>query len=455
VKLVAGEGLSIVDADLLKLIPHSVDDWRDRDLLHLAPSTIDSVAVTNNGKAFVVGRDSTNGLWRMIWPLFQARADGGRIRQGLGELESLRIERFVSDDPKADLEAFGLQTPNLEIAMAQGTNLLPVLQLGKSPTNHAELVFARRAGQSTIVTVRKALLATWQVDSVNAFRDPHLLELVVPVERIEVHGEDVFNLDRQTNGAWRVAPQGYPADGESVSNLISALTGMVIVQFAKDVATPLNWPEYGLAAPVREYVLESAATNEQAALTNPTIADLSFGYGTNQPDKVFVRRADETSVYAVSPNDFAQLPPVSWQMRDRRIWRFLVDDLAGLTIQQGGKKRELIRRGDHEWSLAAGSQGIIDEAAIDESVRNFLATPPLGWMAVGETNRSRFGFTADGQQLIFMLKNGPKPTVEFGGDSPTGSRYAGVMLDGQFWVMELPWSLNRYVLAYLSLPEGL
>ena len=453
-KVVAREGLYVVDASLLDALPRRVDDWRNRDLFELGPGTVDRLAVTNNGKSFVVHRESTNDLWRIVWPLFQARADGTRIDEGLSKLETLQVQEFVTDDPKADLDSFGLQTPSLELALGQGSNTWELLQVGKSPTNHSDQVFARRAGRTAIVTVPKAPLADWVVDSVNSFRDPHLLELVAPVEKIEVSGEDRFTLEQGTNHTWRVLPGNFAADGALVTNLIETLTSMTIVQFQKDVATPANWPEYGLAAPARRYVLKTGTTNLAGTLTNGSIADLSFGFGTNQTDRVFVRRADEESVYAVTTNAFALLPSASWQMRERRVWHFGVDDLAGLTIRQGGKVRELVRRGDHQWSLAAGSQGIIEEAAIEESVHNLLAAPALSWVAVGETNRTRCGFAKDGQEITFLLKDGQKPTLEFGGDSPGRARYAGVTLDGQFWVMELPWALYRYVLAYLSLPAG-
>ena len=457
VRVVASEGLYVVDADLLNVIPRSANDWRDRDLLHLAQMDFDRVAVTNNGKSLVLRQESTNGLWRMVWPLFQARADGTRIANGLRQLASMRVQDFISDDPKADLDSFGLQNPNLELGLAQATNTLALLQFGKSPTNHPDQVYARRAGQTAIVTLPNAPLAPWQVDSVNAFRDPHLLDLLVPVSRVKVYGEDEFAVAPETNGACRVLPRDFPADEQLVSDLLLALTNMPIVQFTKDVATPLNWPEFGLASPARRFVLETAATSVNGRPTSDVIADLSFGFGTNQADKdkVFVRRADEDAIYAVGTNDFAQLPAASWQLRERRFWKFSVDDIKGLDIHERGKVRQLLRKGDHQWALAPGSQGIIDEAAIEESVQNLLRTPALDWVGIGATNRTRFGFTNDGLQLTFELKNGQKSSLELGGESTGSARYAAVMFEGEPWFLELPYSLYRYIQTYLSLPAGL
>jgi hypothetical protein len=277
----------------------------------------------------------------------------------------------------------------------------------------------------------------------------------VPVSQIKVYGEDEFALVPEANGACRVQPRNFPADEELVSDLLINLTNMPIVQFVKDVATPLNWPEFGLATPARRFVLETTATNVAGHLTNAVIADLSFGFSTNQPDKVYARRADEDAIYAVGTNDFAQLPAASWQLRERRFWSFSVDEIKELDIRERGKVRQLLRRGDHQWALAPGSQGIIDEAAIEESVRNLLGTPALDWVGIGETNRTRFGFTDDGLRLTFQLKNGQKPSLEIGGESAGNARYAAVIFEGEPWFLELPYSLYRYLQTYLSLPAGL
>ena len=90
---------------------------------------------------------------------------------------------------------------------------------------------------------------------------------------------------------WRVLPQDFPADAGLVKDLLSALSGLQIVEFTKDVAIAPDLPAYGLAPPARQYILRSAATNSPAGPTNPIIAEVDFG--TNQADKVFARRADE------------------------------------------------------------------------------------------------------------------------------------------------------------------
>ncbi|HWH70286.1 MAG TPA: DUF4340 domain-containing protein [Candidatus Sulfotelmatobacter sp.] len=456
-QVVGVQGVYVVDADLLKLIPRSVNDWRDTTLLNFKSLAFDRLAVTNNGKAFALQRDATNHLWRIVHPI-EARADNARIEDSLQKLQSLRIHQFVSDDPKADLESFGLQPAELDLALAQGTNTLALLQFGKSPTNNANLVYARRLGQTTIVAVPKDNLAPWRSPSINDFRDPHLLALTSPVDLVEVHGEaETFSLQRQGSNTWRVAPQNFPADPALVKDLFTVLSGMQIAEFAKDVVTPLNLPEYGLAAPARQFVLKAGLTNANgsAQITNVVIADLRFGCGTNQPGKIFARRADESSVYAVNTNDFARLPAASWQLRERKLWQFSESEVARVTIHQQGKVRQLVHNGPHQWSLAPGSQGMINDLAIEETVRGLTQATAAVWVAQGENNRTRYGFSTNSQQVTLELKNGDKATVEFGGAAPSAFPYAAITRDGQFLVCEFPWPLYRDVVNYLSIPANL
>ena len=135
---------------------------------------------------------------------------------------------------------------------------------------------------------------------------------------------------------WRVLPQDFPADAGLVKDLVSALRGLQIVEFTKDVAIAPELPAYGLASPARQYILRSAATNSPAGPTNPIIVEVDFG--TNQADKVFARRADESCVYAVKLADFQRLPAASWQMRERRIWNFSTNDVAGATDSTAGPR---------------------------------------------------------------------------------------------------------------------
>ena len=447
-QVVGIEGVYVVDADFLKVVPGSANDWRDTALISLKGLAVDRVTVTNGARFFELKRDATNGFWRMVVPM-DARADQARLEDSLQKLQSLRVRQFVSDDPKVDLESLGLQPADLELVLSEGTNHAVWLQFGKGSTNDAGQVYARRVGQTAIVTVSKDLLTPWRA-SVNDFRDPHLLALTAPVEMIEVRAQDTFSLVLQTNLSWRIMPQNLPGDALLVSEMLSGLSGMQVIQFTKDIVTEPALPEYGLASPVRRYILKSSSSLSGSN----AVVDLSFG--TNQDDKVFfARRSDEFVVYAVKRAEVEALPVASWQLRDRQVWNFSVEDVVRATIRQQGRMRQVSRKGPHQWSLAPGSQGMINDLAVEETVSGLGHLAAVKWVAQGEQHRADHGFTPEGLQLTVEMKNGDQLGIQFGAESRPNFPDAAVTLDGGLWIFEFPAALYRHVLACLTIPPGL
>jgi hypothetical protein len=447
VQVVGDEGVYIVDADMLKFVPRKADDWRNRTLLDAKLLAFDRVVVTNGPKTFELQRERDKSLWRVVTPDFPARADSAAVEELLQSFEPLRAHQFVSDDPKADLESFGLQSPSLILTFAQGTNTQATLQFGKVATNNPNQSYARRVGNNAIVTVAKDLPDVWRASTANAFRDPHLITLTDsrPVATIDVRADDNFSLIR-TNDSWCVVPQNFLAEPSLVKDLLTNLTEMKVSQF-KDVVPTVDLSTYGLATPSRQYVLKLAATDSSTDPTNILLGELQFG--TNQEHKIFARRTDESSIYEIQPGDFQRLASASFQFRERRIWNVSETNVTSVTVRQDGKERKMLRKAQYEWALAPGSQGIIEPLSTEETVRGLCHLAASAWVARGETNRTAFGCT-NAHSITIELKNGEKLTMEFGRESPSSFPYGGVTLDGDFWVFEYPLLLCRDALSYLK-----
>ncbi|MBF8254799.1 MAG: hypothetical protein HW373_1494, partial [Deltaproteobacteria bacterium] len=224
---------------------------------------------------------------------------------------------------------------------------------------------------------------------------------------------------------------------------------MKIVQFVKGAVTEPDLRDYGLTSPVRQITLKMPAA---AGATNAVFAQLAFGSTRN--DSVFAARAGEDWIYAVKLADFQRLPSASWQLRDRRIWNFTENDVTRLTIRQAGKTREILRLGTNSWSLAPGSQGIINSFAIEETVHRFGGLAATLWVERAVKDRARYGISTNSLSLTFELKRGEKFAIEFGGMAPSQYPYAAVTLDQETWVFEFPRALYQLVSSYLSIPAG-
>jgi hypothetical protein len=444
-QIVGTDGAYVTDAGWLKYLPGSANDWRTTALVDFGDRAPDWIILTNGTKVIELHRDATNHLWQMTRPLV-ARADSSRIIEALQRLQTAQVSQFVTDNPKADLTAFDLQPAELDLWIGHGTNFTTALHTGRGMTNDSSLVYARREGWSTVVTTAKDPLSPW-FGTVNDFRDPYLLELSAPVAGIEVRGTNHFTLQWQGTNSWRVVGEKFPVDTGSVQQFIKLLASLRVTQFVKDVVTTPDLPAYGLAAPPWQITLFSAVDD-----TNAVIARLLFG--AVQTNEVFVRRADEDSVYAVALEDFNRLPEADWELRERQIWNFSEADVRQITIHQNGKTRQIIHNGLNQWSLAPGSQGIIIPAAIEESAHQFGQLAAAAWLARNPTEPQKFGLKPGNPSITFELKNGEKHTVDFG-LSGAQTALAAVTLDGgEQWIFVFPPALYQFVLSYLSIPEN-
>ena len=459
-------GAYVVSADLLKGLPRTANDWRDTTLLDLGKLAFNRLMVTNNAKGepgrgglptssatFVLQRDGTNQPWRMTWPL-DTRANSARIDSALRKLQQLKIRQFVSDDPKADLEPFGLAPTELELGFAEGSNTVGLIQFGHSVSNDFSRVYARRIGQVGIFSVERDLLLSWCA-LLNDFRDPYLVGPLEPVESIEfTRGEDHSQVQRQPDGIWRITPGNLPSDPMVVESFLSSLSNLTIVKFVNDVANPADLPQYGLAPPFERVTLRSTSNRAPASSNTTALAELDFGFGTNLSDQVYARRTDESFVYSITTNAFAHVPAAAWQLRERTLCRFPLSEVAAMTVAAHGKSSRLIRKAALSWAFAPGSQGIVNDGAIEETVRGITQVAAIAWVARGNESRAAFGFRDDGLHVILEPSTGDKFDLEFGGVAPSGNLYAGLRLEGEFWILEFPWIMYRDIEAYLPVQRN-
>ncbi|MDD5139163.1 MAG: DUF4340 domain-containing protein [Verrucomicrobiales bacterium] len=451
IRVVGVGGAFVTDAGWLKFVPHSAADWRSTALVAADADICDAIVLTNSTKIIELRRDATNHLWRMIRPL-QARADTDRITEALQRLQTAGVAQFVTDDAKADLTAFGLQPADLSLWLNHGTNFISALHTGKTLTNDAAQVYARREGWNVVVTTAREPLALWH-GTVKDFRDPHLLQLTAPVTEIEVRGKNSFTLRQQGTNSWSIVGEKFPADTENVQLFLKALAGLRVAEFVKDVVTAPDLPAYGLDSPRREITLRATAGD-----TNAVITQLAFAVQTNG---VFVHRADEDFIYAITPEDQkilfgdSSLFDAGWQFRDRHIWNFSENDVTNITLRQSGRTRTLIHDGPNKWSLAAGSQGIINPFELEETAHRLGALAAFGWVGRNVTEPEKFGLNPDNLEITIELKGGEKLSVAFGTELESAhTALAAVTLDGERWAFVFPATLYQFVLSYLTIPAN-
>jgi hypothetical protein len=441
------EGVAIVDSDILNFFPTNANDWRDVMLANAAGKAFDEIVVTNTTRSqssFVLQRDPTNRLWSMTVPL-NVRADSEKVDNAVQQLQKLRVHDFVSDEPKADLESLGLQPPAVTLALRKGSNSVLVLDFGRELTNSPGLIYARRRDQTAVVTLSTNILSQWNT-SYEVFRDRHLLTMLGPIDSIRIIGKDEFTLQWQTNNSWRLLNQNFPVDETMATRLARTLSELQVAEFKQDSVTATDLPGYGLEKPALQFFISWAPS---VTATNPP-TQLDFGTSTNGQE--FACRIGERSVYGIAPADYAALPSASWEMRDRHIWNFDVNDVVRLVIQQDGKTREIIHNGTNGWRLAEGSNGTINDSAIENTMQQLAHLTAFAWVDRGADKLAGYGIDAKSYQLIIELKNGEKRSFQMGKETRLGSAYACVVLDGEPWIFEFPPDVFSPMLYCLTIP---
>lgn len=445
VRVVGFDGAFVVDAGWLQLLPRSVSDWRDTSLVD-ASGACNWIVITNGAKTMEFRFDGTNQLWRMIRPL-QARADGVRLAAAFQQLCAGRVTQFLTDDPRADLASYGLQPADLEIWLGRGTNFNAALQAGKNLPANATQLFAKRVGWNAVVAADRDVFTIWR-GTVNDFRDTHLLTTTAPVAEIEVRGENHFTLQQTGSNAWAVAGEKFPADTENVQALLKLLANLRVSEFVKDVVTAPDLQGFGLAPPAREVILRGKVGD-----TNSVLAQILFG--TSETNRVYVKRADEDFVYAIKLDELARLPENGWEFRDRRVWGFSETNVAQVTLHQGGKTRQLLRTGDNKWSLAPGSQGIINPPALEETMHRLGELTAAGWVGRNITQPEKYGLNMGNLTITIDLKTGEKLNLDFGTELPQGqTALAAVTTEGERWAFVFPPVLYQFVVTYLTIPAN-
>ena len=232
-------------------------------------------------------------------------------------------------------------------------------------------------------------------------------------------------------------------------NFVKLLAGWRVSEFVKDVTTATDLEKYGLAQPSQQIVFRGTAGD-----TNSTVAQILFG--NIETNRVFVKRGDEDSIYALPLADFKRLPVEGWQFRSHRLWNFSVTNVASVTLRQGGQTRTLLRNGINSWSLAASSQGLIkDVFGVEEAVTRLGTLDAQGWVARNFSTPETFGFNPNNLQLTVELKSAEKFTLDFGETVPqTQTVFAAATLDGERWAFVFPPVLAPLIAEYLTIPPG-
>jgi hypothetical protein len=451
--------INVMDISILGMFPWTPDLWRDRSIFDLGSTNFDRLKLRIGPNDLVFQRENTNRDWRITIPKPDKRVNEARFELLLDQLRHWAVTQFVSEDPRVDLDQYGLQTPESELTFGLGTNDLATVQFGKPHADDPGMVYARCLAHTNIVAVPREL-----VDRLHEphwdFRDHHLVDAIpsANISRIEVRsGDSTFALKRGDLGAWQLAgPPTAPADRELVQEMIGRLENMQALREEKDVVT--DFGQYGLATPELSYTLIQTASVPGVGTTNLVLGRLDFGGILRpQPDQIYVRREGESSVYVAELHDCKELPYAPWQLRDRRIWNLSSTNVLGVTVERKGKVKRFARTGPRKWT--AGNEVLDDarSAAFDEAVERLGRLQATRWIKGGKAAYQApvYGIADAAQSVTVEIAGADKPRtlrIDLGRAPQKSDPYAATVDEGgEPVIFEIPAQFYKEViLQYLT-----
>ncbi len=353
VQVAGREEVCVVESYLVERLQRTVADFRDRVVLDFDPALASRLELKSADRVVELARQAAGdgpALWSFVRPL-AARADQTRVSDLLSGLAALRVQEFVSDDPK-DIHTYRLGEPAREITVSRtGTEGVLTLLVSAPLTNQPHLVHAKLKNGDAIFTLEAAAVQKSDV-AVADLRDRQVLAArAEEVQAIEIQrGADRLTLVR-SNEEWRITgPVTEPAAGERVEGLLTNLRGLRVEQFAADVATDLE--KFGLAVPATIVKLQGAGTN--------VVGQLLISAPEPGAAVCHVKREGEPFIYGVATNIWGWLPADHWAVRSRRVANFGEAPITKLEVQRPTGRVVVNRAADGSWRLGEPAQGVLN-----------------------------------------------------------------------------------------------
>jgi hypothetical protein len=303
-------------------------------ILKLDQNSITKIELKKKSSEPVLLTKASSGDWQITEPKPYG-ADQSAVSGMLSTLSSLNSDRVV-EDKAADLNAFGLQQPSLEVDLTEKDNKSQKLLLGDQ-TPASSGVYAMLQGDPRVFTI--ASYNKTSIDkSLNDLRDRRLIPVNADkVSRVEVlrKGQDLeFGRNKDE---WQILkPKPMRADGLEVGDLVRDLT---------DAKMDLS---------------SSMAKDSASAFTKGTpvaTAKLTDESGTQElqvrksKDDYYAKSSAVEGAYKVDSTLGKELEKGLDDFRNKKVFDFGYNDPSKIELHNGNKSYYLTRgtAGTEDW----------------------------------------------------------------------------------------------------------
>jgi hypothetical protein len=336
------------------LSSRELEQRKDSALPEFVRAHLSKLEIQRKGQTVVLERDPNDtdegGLWRVTAP-YRAPADRDVVESLVGELEFLDARRKLEHVSAEDQKRFGFDAPRYRVWFTVGKLRAAMWVGNESPRGDG--VYMRGSDPGTAFVVGKDLVETLDHDA----RDYHTSELhegvlVSTAQSLSLHdalGDRVVR--KRPDGTWAFEPPlAGMASAPAVSETIEAVDHLrgkhFIAQDVKDLA------QYGLAEPQFELRLRNKhfldLGKDKAGKSEPKHeeVELRLRAGNACADhagETYLTVGDSRSVSCVADADLAKMRKPIADLREGRLLPFDDDQIAGLRVEQAGRRLTLTK----------------------------------------------------------------------------------------------------------------
>ena len=324
--------------------------------------------------------------------------------------------------------------------LPEGPLLEPLTRFDEEPT-----VVVKHSERGTVVIQDDGLLSLLRLPH-DQFREHAVFRRPLhEVTSVTVDTINKFTVAKKPDGAWQVTePKQFPADAMLVSVMLTNLRNAQIVDFIKDNAVAADFEKYGLANPWLNLKINGTSVGGDRWKE-------SIAFGTVDTRRAAARANGEPTIIGLPREQAILLPKEAFKLRERRLWSFATNQVAGVTIQLDNKPTQFVRLPNSTWR-SADNEALdqIQSAMLEETIYRMGVLFAIGWVAEGEAAMEATGIQLGANQLTAEVDTADGPRqfqLEFGDKGPLGRTR---VMTGQYGTPTIFSAPNEFTNIYFA-----
>jgi hypothetical protein len=255
--------------------------------------------------------------WQLTGPVTDD-ADSGAVSTMLGKLRRLRIERFVTNQPRpqeklwaGELAGWGLEAPSSRISITTDKPEEPLeVWIGAPTTEKPEELYVKRTDEPAVYAVRKDALEELFQDP-QALRSRAVLDIAPgQVTKIQLTWQGSAWMIEKQDGQWR-ADDGTDLDSAKIEDWLWKLRDLQLARFVED--EPKDLSRYGLeptTGTIQVWLEHQPDPKELAVGTTLDQSQSRYGKMTGRSCLVELPEGIN-AILTTTPDSFRADPPAS------------------------------------------------------------------------------------------------------------------------------------------------